>query len=522
MLLFRGRAVARMERLYADAVQTGRSATAQLRGIDGPAADVTRGVDELLLKIDPSVERDPHKGLAWLRDFSETRDVAGRLGLRADRLRVAADHLGEDPESVRGVLAAQAREITSKPLDQVTREDVRRLAVIDGMPQPLRPDLAPRLRDSYGPEELVLRRMLPGSDNLARGEFEMHRLARAREAITADPTVTREALDAQARAIITTPNQDVTKEQVARLSELAGLGDELRPSILDTRVPWSQHRLADLSAWGWTPARDGEAKAKFAALRMAIEHEAMLADPAVTKESVTAELVDLMAVPSHELTDEQLYRTSLLARLPEHLRPPMPSPIDGHYRFEDLGLLRYHPGRHLLAGKVFDNARVHMAAVVDPERTIEQLAARVKDDRPIDFRVLDALAGRDELLRAHGLTAEVLDGLAVKALADAGLGTTGELRVLLERMRDRFAAMPADDPKLGGIRSATLELLDRNIDRMLGRRSDTFSRHPDYAEVGRIVASAQLVDTLSGTRAAAGPATNASTIAGAADELLSW
>ena len=37
MLLFRGRAVARMERLYADAVQTGRSATAQLRGIDGPA-----------------------------------------------------------------------------------------------------------------------------------------------------------------------------------------------------------------------------------------------------------------------------------------------------------------------------------------------------------------------------------------------------------------------------------------------------------------------------------------------------
>ena len=522
-LLFRGRAITQMEQLYREAVTNGRRALVELQGIDGPAADALHGVDELLAKIDPDIARDKHQPLWWLRSYSETRDVAGRLGMRGDRLRLLAAQVDGDPAIIRARLDADVRAITTKPFDQVTREDVRRLAAIDGMPESVRPNLPPRLRDTYGPEELVLRRMLPGSDNIARGEFEMYRLAAAREAIEADPTATRAALDAEARAIITTPNADVTAEQVARLSELAGLGDQLRPAILDTPVPWPQHRLAELSAWGWTPARNGEAKAKFAALRMALEHEAMRSDPALTKQAVTTELVELLATPAHELTDQQLYRASQLARLPEHLRPPLPAPIDNHYRFENLGLLGYHPANHRAAAATWDRARVHMAAVVDPEYTVRQLAARVQAGEQVDFRVIDALADQDELLHAHGLTTDVLNRLAVSSLADAGLGSTGELRVLLERMRDRFRAIPETNTTLADVRRSTLELLDANIDRMLGRRTDTYSRHPDYAEVGRIVSSAKLVDTLSTPASKPRPA--ASTMADAttaATDTLSW
>ncbi len=520
-LLFRGRAVAEVNETFGRAVGQGRLAIAQLEGIGGPAHEAMLGVDELLAKIDPLMPREPHKGLDWLRGFSEHEDVAGRLGVRADTLRLVADHLDEVPEAVRASLDAEIGALVARDFNTITAADVRRLAAIEGLPAPLRPDFPARLRDNYGATELVLRRMLPGTgpgrDNIARGEFEQLRLHRVRAAMAADPAITRESLDAEVRAIIATPDADVTTEQATRLSAIAGLGDDLRPALVDTPVPWPQHKLADLSSWGWLPGKDGDARAKFAALRMAVEHEAMVADPAITRETVTKELVGLLAVPDELLTDAQLYRTSQLARLPEHLRPPMPARIDWHYAFEDLGLLKYHPARNKAAEKVFDQMRIHMAAVVDPELTVRQLAERVQSGQRIDFRVIAALDGQDALLAQHGLTPAVLQREAVKSLAGAGAGSKDALLHHLQRVRAGIAATSATDPKIATIRAQALELADRNLERMSGTRTDTFSRHPDYAEVGRIVSIAELLDAFAAPRP-----TTAAAASGAAKDVLTW
>ncbi|MCW2922282.1 MAG: hypothetical protein JWL76_2156 [Thermoleophilia bacterium] len=525
-LLFRGRATSEILQTYGLAVGQGRLAIAQLDGVAGPAREAMQGVDELLAKIDPAVARDRHNGLVHLRTYSETKDVAGRLAIRAERMRFIADHVDTDPATLRASLDAEVAAITGRPFEAVTADDVRRLAVIDGLPEPMRPPMPRRLRDNYGPEELVLRRMLPGSDNIARGEFEMHRLARVRTAMSADPTVTREALDAEVRAMIALPDWDITPEMVTRLSTIAGLGDDLRPKLVDIPVPWAEHRIADLSAWGWRPGRDGNSKSKFDAMRMAVEQEALLADPAVTRESVTRELVELLAIPDARLTKEQLYRTSILARLPEHLRPPLPPRLD-HYAFEDLGLLNYHPGNNRAAAKVFDLTRIHMAAVVDPELTVSQLAERVRSGEPIDFRVLAALDGQESLLARHGLTPDALNREAVKSLATAGDGSKDALKHHLERVRGTILAIPANDPKLATIRAQALELADRNLDRMNGKRADTYSRHPDYAEVGRIVSIAELIAAVS-SKAQPTPVAPVSPASGVADaavgaaEVLTW
>jgi hypothetical protein len=312
---------------------------------------------------------------------------------------------------------------------------------------------------------------------------------------------------------------------VDRLSLIAGLPDDLRPALVDTPVPWPDHRLEDLSAWGWTPARNGDARSKFDALRMATEHEKLLADPAVTRQSVTAELVALLSKPDDELTDADLYRTSLLARLPEHLRPPMPPAIDGHYRFENLGLLRYHPVKNRAAAPVFEQARAHMAAVVDPEGTLRAVRARLDAGQPIDIRIVSALALEPELLAKYGITNEVLEQQAIRALSTAGDGGYGQKQQLSHYLRigrDRVAATEVT-AQLAPIRATALELADRNLDRMSGARLDTFARHPDYAEIGRFVSASELLAKLAprtGTAAVDDAASAAATATDSATTIV--
>jgi hypothetical protein len=69
-------------------------------------------------------------------------------------------------------------------------------------------------------------------------------------------------------------------------------------------------------------------------------------------------------------------------------------------------------------------------------------------------------------------------------------------------------------PELEQVRAQTLELLDRNLDRMRGVRIDTFGRHPDYAEIGRVAANLHLIDAIQHPPAA--------TAASSAAEQLTW
>jgi hypothetical protein len=159
---------------------------------------------------------------------------------------------------------------------------------------------------------------------------------------------------------------------------------------------------------------------------------------------------------------------------------------------------------------------------------VRQLAQRVQSGQRIDFRVIAALDGQEALLARHGLTPDVLNVEAVKSLATAGEGSKDALKHHLERVRGTIAALPSSDEKLATIRAQALELADRNLDRMSGKRMDTFGRHPDYAEVGRIVSIAELLEAVTRRPAVAATPAAGAGVAGAADaagvakEVLTW
>jgi hypothetical protein len=66
--------------------------------------------------------------------------------------------------------------------------------------------------------------------------------------------------------------------------------------------------------------------------------------------------------------------------------------------------------------------------------------------------------------------------------------------------------------EMRAVRTEMLELADRNLARMAGTRSDTYGRHPDYSEIGRLVSTMKLVDQMSETRP----------VVAKAEELLTW
>ena len=200
----------------------------------------------------------------------------------------------------------------------------------------------------------------------------------------------------------------------------------------------------------------------------------------------------------------------------------MPARLDSPHRFEDLGLLGYHPATSPTAAHVMESARVHLTAYADPEAVVRQIKVRIDAGQAIDIRVIGALEGKPELLARAGLTPEALRRQALLSLNHAGGGGTGGNDALLHHLTiartDLAAASPADPGALE-LRDQALEIADRNLARMRGERTDTFGRHPDYAEVGRFVSIADLLDAL---KPNASTAHATSHTASTAAETLTW
>jgi hypothetical protein len=246
---------------------------------------------------------------------------------------------------------------------------------------------------------------------------------------------------------------------------------------------------------------------------MAVEHEQVIAGGAMTRDAATKELMDILSLPYELITPEQLTRTSWLLRLPESMRPDVSAIPRVPHGLENLGLFGYHPSTNKASAKAFDLLRVHLAATIDPERAAAQLKARVDAGEQIDIRLVTALASHGDLLERAGLTDDVLHQQAVRALAGPGGTSTESLAMHLTRVRDRIARNASDDPAIVNLRAQALDIADRNLERIAGTRTDTFGRHPDYAEVGQFVSIAQLLDTLD---AAAAP------VAKPVGETLTW
>jgi hypothetical protein len=498
-LLFRGHATQKIHAAYAAATAEAMRGVHALEPLGAPLEDARAGVLAQLREIDPSFQY----AIERQREYTAAQDVPGMLRVHADRLRLQADLVPLEPAAARAELQNELDTILRMPLRDVTHEQQWRAGVIVGMPTHLRPSLPDPVRSNYPLDVSAVRSWTPHQESMTRGEWHNLQLDLQRRELAATPGVTRASLDAEVRSIIATPYPEVTRELNDRLSVIAGMPDELRPALMDTPMPWPQHRLEHLASWNWLPDSSQDARAKYDALRMAVEHEQAIADPTFTREVASRELLDIVSLPNELITPDDFRRTSWLLRLPESHRPDVGSLPRVPHGLENLGLFGYHPTTNKASAAAIDLLRAHLAATVDPERAAAQLRARVEAGEQIDIRLVTALASHGDLLERAGLTDDVLHRQAMRVLAGPGGMSTESLALNLERARAKVARASSTDPAVLAMRDQALEIADRNLDRIAGRRTDTFGRHPDYAEIGQFVSISDLLDALGSSTSSA-------------------
>ena len=506
-----------------------RAAVRQLEPLGEPYADVRASVDALVTEMDRAnmVPRPP--GMSIIISAHEPRF----LRMRADLLRLRLELDARPAAAVQAELGREVDDLlrsSAAPFDSETRW---RLGLISLLPEHQRPPLAPAAGSSIA--EIVARDW--PLDGPVMREWTNQQLGLAVRELVADPTFTKEAAAREARAIVQLPDDQVTTAKLRRLATLARLPDDLRPQLLDTPVPLQQRPLSHLGMTNRVPADDSSVRAKLDALRMRLEGEELAASGAVTRQSATDELVSILARSNDRITQQDLRRVSLLSRLPEHVRPPIPEKLPRHHRFEDMGLLGYSPLGSKAMAEVVDSARDHVLAHADPtsyaravvdrldagesmelrvlrsldqadptalerhgilDRVAAQLRSRTDAGELADLRLLEVFDAHPQLLTRHGIDDQLLERQALIALSNAGTtryDVAVRLPEYLAGARDRLAAAVVPDDLLPA-REEALALAERNLARMDGTRRDTFGRHPDYAEVGRIAATIRLIDAL--------------------------
>ena len=513
-LFRRGRARDEMTREFTLAVAQAQLAVRELEPLGVAARHAREAIAQAIPKFDPTQQR---LRIDQARQFGDFTDNTTRLRVIADRLRLQAELDGVPADVVRSRLQAEADAILDLPDGRVNDPKLWRLAVMGGLPAELRPRFPAPVKEAFPLEQVAIRGQ-GYLGKIATVEVNNLRLDRMRRAVEADPTVTREALEAELASMLDRYPRITLNDRwaVERISVMAGLPDELRPRAFEARQPWADHPIASLGASAGDPSLLGVASMKLDALRMAYEHAAMVADPAVTRETVVREVSELLQRPLAELDEPAMRRLSVLMRAPEHLRPPMPPIGDPHYRFDDLGLLRRLPSKDLGAKDRFLDGRRFILSAIDPDALVRELQATAAAGGHVDPRIVAVLLHQHpERLAAAGIDLAGIHDQALAAVARGhvpGVGSrTKELGDQLDLVRIGVRRTePADDVQRA-IRADLLELLDRNIARMRRERTDTFYDHPDYAEVGRISAQASLLRSLT----AANPAPKAA-------EALPW
>jgi hypothetical protein len=391
------------------------------------------------------------------------------------------------------------------------------------LPDPYRPDLPAPLNSGW--ERWRLATDEPRDFRLGThiaSEMEHVRLAQDVRTMAADPAVTRETLDAELRAIVAKPDADVTLADVERISLMARLPNAKRPPIIDRAYTYGWLPVSKMSSWGYTPTTEGAVRGTWDSLRRLALEEQLLADPSFTRQMAEDELLGLLAKPATQLTTDELVRVNAIAGLPEHLRPSLPpSPDTDIVIGAGTNVVRPDGVR---ASRAFETLRNHVA-----ERNPEAMARRLVEldhtGEAIDLGLVAVLAKTPGLLDQVGIDAELLHRQSIGALAAAGGDRGADLAANLRIARNVIDQHPAADGSVAQLKDEAIELADRNLARMSGERTDTYGRHPDYAEVGRVASIATLLHEmrkLAAAKAAAAAEARATGAGAGAGEVLTW
>jgi hypothetical protein len=536
---------ARQARMAVEQLET---AGPSLAGVRAATSTALKGLEEVLAKR-------PRIAPTQLDEFGR------RFRLQADLLRLRAQ-LDELPaHEARAVAQREFEQVVDRSARSITNEDRWRFTLLSLLPDGQRPQLHPPVRTGLWAENARLatdhREM---ATRVAAEELASQRLALEAARQVPGPGVTRDAFLAEARDIVSTPPDQLSQAHLERLTFIARLPDDLRPRFLDAAMPThvAPTRPRELPPAAMLAFRQTDAASSIARLRLVAEAEELV-EAGLTKQAVTDELVTMLARSPEELTTDDLRRISVLARLPEQLAPAPTPGRNGVPPLEDFSLLGRHPSDEYDAYVVWDQGRRAMVSALDPDVAAEAIAARIDAGKPmgvelfdivssidarsvqrhglpervarlmarqhadgqlVDLRNLALLDGHPDVMTRHGID-ELRASHALRALGSAGSRDArirGPLADNLAAVREQLAGARVPD-ELIATRGEMVELADRNLARMAGTRLDTYDHHPDYAEIGRIVATMNLVNRLDPPASRIEHAARAMT---SATETLTW
>ncbi|MCW2922281.1 MAG: hypothetical protein JWL76_2155 [Thermoleophilia bacterium] len=453
------------------------------------------------------------------RPFEEARHSlsggyeVGKLQLRADRARMLDELAALDDTSARGLLEARLE----GPLRRMTAGDLdasREVALLAGMPEGIRPrHMATRIQPSVWDAIGASRDKhvsLMGSASAIEASAALRRYE-----LAALPPAT---IEAKVSSLLARDADSLTPNDVRELAIVATLPGHAFPAL---GVPsLRRSTVMDALLRAEPSLTDGNPNLlmqdtflrEIDALRLVRE------GTAPTRREAILEMAAILDTPLDELTPQQLRRMSVLNHLPIEHRPTAPT-LPSTLQLWQLGLRTgwKEPADRKL--RMLEDARAHFHDLRDPGVGLRQLRAALEADQPFDVHRMAALLSDRDATRAAGIDDAMVARAVTRQLQGAGTpGMKGApLQQIMEGVRATLAARSLR-PEFEQVRTATLELIDRNLERMSGVRTDTFGRHPDYAEVGRVAAQLQLLDTVDRRTATAAATASVSS----ARETLTW
>jgi hypothetical protein len=522
------------ERIVEDPNVTRATLTAELDGIldksDGEVtiADMRRLalLDDLPKELRPQLPPKAtasSRGDLYRNSWLPSGDSDARAEFANLRIHREGARLVEDSSVTHDSTTAEALAIIDKTDEQITADDVKRLALFEQLPEGRRPLLPRPARHSMG--DLHRNGWLPASDRDARREFEQLRSWRQATRIDADPAITRETLRGQLETILAKPDDQVTIDDLRLIVLMERAGPAKRIELPARASSYTRQSLLDN---GWLPGSDSEARVEFASLRGWVQ---LVHDPSVTKSSLTDEVARIVLKPDAEVTQADLERLATLDDLPSNLKPELPRRATSYSRRE-LANFRSLPGRDSDATREFASLRQWAMLETDTGRAVAR--ERVQAGEQLDPITLAALArGGENALASIGLSSEDLLRSTVASLRAASPEDLSSLDQCMRLAKELLDSTPKTPATRAIIEDAST-LFDRNIQRIAGRSSGGYSNYPDFAELGRAIEQAELVASLRAAERA--PATTipeavapavdagAGAVADAADgvEQLTW
>lgn len=196
-----------------------------------------------------------------------------KLELRSVQLSEQARRLANQPGASKEAFAAQVDAIVSRPADQVSYDELRQVAIIERLPDELRPRFPAPIRGaerSFAREFATIDRPDRLTSTIGfRDELKNLRIMQEQRQLAAQPFTSPVTMNAEIEQLLARPAAEFDAEDVRRLAVIDGLPDHLRPDLPPRSVYATPPSV--LAAQGF----DGSKEEVRSALRTVSEWRAM-------------------------------------------------------------------------------------------------------------------------------------------------------------------------------------------------------------------------------------------------------